>query len=91
MITCPLCNSKMEYEDTNTDDHNGTVLFPDMFMDYWCDKGHLVQAIACENATGWQVIIMDQDGEELFGLWYDTKRKLVDITDWQTGAQVWAP
>ena len=90
-MKCPLCNSKMEYEDTHTDDHNGFTEFPDMAMDYWCAKGHLIQAIACEETSGWQVIILDEDGEELYGFWYSTKRVLKDITDWATGRYVWAP
>jgi hypothetical protein len=65
--------------------------FPDFIQDFWCDKGHLVQAIACEATTGWQVLIMNDDGDELFSFWYTTKRVLVEVTDWTTGARVWAP
>lgn len=93
MMKCPLCDAKMEYEESFSDDHNGFTEFPEMSMDYWCAKGHLVQAIACEETTGWQVLIIDGEGggDELFAFWYDTKRRLKDVTDWKTGAYVWAP
>jgi hypothetical protein len=88
-MKCPLCNSAMKPEDQIVEVHSDGQ-FPDFMQDYWCDKGHLVQAIACEASTGWQVLILDNQGEELFSLWYTTKRELVDITDWQTSKQSWS-
>ena len=90
-MKCPLCSSEMTPSDGDIIVHaDGT--FPDFCQDYWCDKGHLIQAIACEKDTGFQVLIIDGPGggDELFALWYTTKRRLTDITDWQTGRHVWS-
>ena len=89
-MKCPLCNSKMAPEEVHVELASDDA-YPDFCQDYWCDKGHLVQAIACQKSTGWQVLILNHDGDELFAFWYTTDRVLTDITDWSNGAFVWAP
>lgn len=91
-MKCPLCGNKMEPEgDNDLGQVHSDGQFPDFQQDYWCDKGHLVQAIACEASTGWQVLILSPDGDELFAFWYTTRRDLLEVTDYSTGAKVWAP
>lgn len=76
-MKCPLCNSDAPQDDVWTDHEECTII------DYRCANGHLVQFIMPQD---WMtVLLLDNDGMELYQLHFDQQDRITRILDWSTG------
>lgn len=81
MWTCPICNAKVEYSEHLPEDDPYSGEFPITTYDYWCTQGaHLTQAISPGDV--WQTLIVNDTGDELWGVECNTKWELIGICDW---------
>lgn len=83
MWNCPICGTKVTFEEVYTDGEVNRMNFPTTIYDYWCKKGHLIQGISPANV--WQVFTLNNDGDELWVLVFNLEWELIEIIDWQNG------
>lgn len=75
-MNCPLCNGDAPQDDVWTDKDECSI------TDYRCENGHLVQFIMPQN---WMtVLILTDDGDELYQLHFDDQNRIIKILDWDT-------
>lgn len=79
-MQCPLCSTDAPQDDVWTDHEECTI------VDYRCEHGHLIQFIMPQN---WMtVLLLDDDGMELYQLHFDQQDRITRILDWSTGKDI---